>query len=194
MPSPATYPLDTISKLLDLTPRRVQQLAKEGVIPRAEHGRYELVPAVRGYIRYLKERSIAPGVISFDEARHRKLAAEAEMAEIELAKARADVVRIDDVAQQWDAILSGVRTRLLALPTKVAPMVAVENDQSIVKEMIEDGVYSALGELAAGFSDSAGRQNEPEPGIAEQPEPDGSADKTDDKRVGRPRKKAKPGS
>src|SRR3970282_753223 len=53
-----TYPVAVISKLLDLTPRRVQHLANEGVIPRAEKGRYELVPAVRGYIRYLRDRSI----------------------------------------------------------------------------------------------------------------------------------------
>ena len=185
------YPAKVIASLFDITERRVQQLVAQGVIPKTERGRYELFPAVQGYIKFLRERKLSEAVVSLDEARQRKLAAEAELAEIELAKARADVVRIDDVARQWDAILSGVRTRLLALPTKVAPMVAVENDQSIVKEMIEDGVYSALGELAAGLSDSAGR---PEPGIAEQPEPVGSADKADDKRVGRPRKKAQPRS
>jgi phage terminase Nu1 subunit (DNA packaging protein) len=157
------YPAKVIASLFDITERRVQQLVAQGVIPKTERGRYELFPAVQGYIKFLRERKLSEAVVSLDEARQRKLAAEAEMAEIELAKARADVVRIDDVARQWDAILSGVRTRLLALPTKVAPMVAVENDQSIVKEMIEDGVYSALGELAAGLSDSAGR---PEPGIA----------------------------
>ena len=53
-----TYPIAVISKLLDLSPRRVYQLANEGVIPRAEKGRYELVPAVRGYIRYLRDRAI----------------------------------------------------------------------------------------------------------------------------------------
>jgi phage terminase Nu1 subunit (DNA packaging protein) len=184
------YPAKVIASLFDITERRVQQLVAQGVIPKTERGRYELFPAVQGYIKFLRERKLSEAVVSLDEARQRKLAAEAEMAEIELAKARADVVRIDDVARQWDAILSGVRTRLLALPTKVAPMVAVENDQSIVKEMIEDGVYSALGELAAGLSDSVGR---PEPGIAELPEPVGSADKADDKRVGRPGAKAQSG-
>jgi phage terminase Nu1 subunit (DNA packaging protein) len=114
MASPATHSLDTISKLLDLTPRRVQQLSKEGVIPKLDRGRYELVPAVRGYIRYLKERSINPGVVSFDEVRARKTAAEAEMAELELATAqgRSDpdaagrryLARIDRVVPQQNAI------------------------------------------------------------------------------------------
>ena len=60
--SDQTFPLDTISKLLDLTPQRVTQLVNEGVIPRKERGRYELVPVVRGYIKYLRERGLRADV------------------------------------------------------------------------------------------------------------------------------------
>ena len=193
MAAPATHPLGTISKLLDLSERRVQQLSREGIIPKAERGRYELVPAVQGYIRYLRDRSLEVGVVSIDVARQRKTAAEAELAEIELAKARADVVGIEDVAKQWDTILTGVRTRLLAMPTKVAPMVAPETDQSLVKEVIEDAVHTALGELAAGLSDDTGGDAKPDAGVTEQPAKNVAATKTKNKRVGRPRKKAKSG-
>lgn len=47
MSSPS-QPLAVIAKLLDLTERRVQQLSREGVIPKAERGRYDLVGAVKG--------------------------------------------------------------------------------------------------------------------------------------------------
>lgn len=192
MAEPATYPLSTISKLLDLSDRRIQQLSREGVIPKTERGRYELVPAVRGYIRYLRERSLDVGVVSIDEARQRKAAAEAELSEIELAKARAAVVSVDDVAKQWQSILSGVRTRLLAVPTKVAPMVAVENDQTIVKGLIEDGVHTALGELSAELFNSTRCDSEPNASIERHPDEDGSATETDHKPMGRRRKKTKP--
>ena len=195
MVAPATYPLGTISKLLDLSERRVQQLSREGVIPKAERGRYELVGAVRGYVHYLRDRSIDSDVVSIDVARQRKTAAEAELAEIELAKARADVVSINDVALQWDAVLGACRTRLLGVPTKVAPMVAVETDQSLVKDTLEDAIYTALGELAADWvSDEPGGDGEPKPSVQEQPSEDGPTAKTNDKRVGRPRKKTKSGS
>ena len=49
-----TYNVETIAQILDLTPRRVQQFANEGYIPRASRGRYHLLPAVQGYIRYLR--------------------------------------------------------------------------------------------------------------------------------------------
>lgn len=52
-----SYPVATIAKLFNLTERRVQQLAKEGVIPKPEKGKYDLIGCVRGYIAYLQERA-----------------------------------------------------------------------------------------------------------------------------------------
>jgi hypothetical protein len=40
-------PIGVIARLLDLSERRVQQLSREGVIPKAERGQYDLVGAVR---------------------------------------------------------------------------------------------------------------------------------------------------
>ena len=56
--STTTYPIATIAMLLMCTPRWVQHLSREGVIPKAERGHYELVPAVQGYIKYLRDRTI----------------------------------------------------------------------------------------------------------------------------------------
>lgn len=43
-----------ISKILDMSPRRVQQLAKAGIIPRSRRGNYDFVPSIQAYIRYLR--------------------------------------------------------------------------------------------------------------------------------------------
>ena len=48
------YPADSIAKLLKITPRRLQQLAAEGWIPKQSHGKYNLVASVQGYIDFLK--------------------------------------------------------------------------------------------------------------------------------------------
>ena len=34
------------------------RLVADGVVPRTERGRYELVPCVHAYIRYLRDRSV----------------------------------------------------------------------------------------------------------------------------------------
>lgn len=142
-----SHSLETISKLLDLTPRRVQQLSKEGVIPKSERGRYELVPAVRGYINYLRERSINAGVISFDDVRVRKTTAEAEMAEIELKEKKEQLIPIEHITNTWMELIGASKQRMLAIPAKLAPIVAVEEQPAICKQIIEDQIIECLEEL-----------------------------------------------
>mgnify|MGYP003154446415 CR=1 FL=1 len=178
------YPAKVIASLLDISERRVTQLVNEGIIPKTDRGRYELFPVVQGYIKFLRERKLGRAVVSLDEARQRKLAAEAEMAEIELAKARADVVRVGDVAKQWETILGDVRTRFLALPTKLAPLVAVEDQQKTVEELIEDGINNALGQLAKGISDDARGDGEPKQSTQIEPSEAGTTTEADDIRMG----------
>ena len=50
----------TIAALFDMTPRRVQQLTKEGVITAVKEGnanRYDLLPTIQRYIRYLTAKA-----------------------------------------------------------------------------------------------------------------------------------------
>ena len=55
----ATYPLKTISEILDLTDRRVRELVQDGIIPKnSDRGRYELIPTVRAYVHWLRDRSL----------------------------------------------------------------------------------------------------------------------------------------
>ena len=56
--SSATQPIGLIARLLDLSERRVQQLSREGVIPKAERGQYDLIGSVRGYVRYLRDQAL----------------------------------------------------------------------------------------------------------------------------------------
>ena len=189
----ATYPLDTICNLLDLSQRRVQQLSKEGVIPKAERGRYELVPAIRGYIRYLKERSITGDaksdetIVSFDEARRRKISAEAEMAELALAVEQQKVVSIEETEKNWTEVLGAVRAKILSMPTVMASQVAVETDQKIVKELLTKKVEQALMELSA---IEIKTKAEVIPSSKQSDATDGTTSTPDGKRVGRQRKKA----
>src|SRR4030067_1573387 len=112
-----TYPVAVISKLLDLTPRRVQHLANEGVIPRAERGRYELVPAVRGYIRYLRDRSIGrDGEVSSDVAseRARLTREQADRGAMENAKARGELIPAPLVQESVEGACAAFGPRVTA--------------------------------------------------------------------------------
>lgn len=147
----ATYPVETIAQLLDLTPRRVQQLSAEGVIPKAERGRYELVPAVKGYVRFLKERAINADVSGDQTTEHKRrlMKARADIAEFEAQRLAGELVPVDQVEKVWTEIVSRFRQRALAVSPKAAPLTAVDPTTEGCAEIIETYINEALAELAS---------------------------------------------
>jgi phage terminase Nu1 subunit (DNA packaging protein) len=141
-----------ISKLLMLSPRRINQLAKQGVIPKEEEGKYELIGAVQGYISYLKEKASdqVEGVISIGEAKQRKLAAEARRAELLYDLESSQVARLNEIKLMWDHLAVAMKTKLLAIPNKVTPLIISQDNFNYVKTMIHDSIAEALNELAKG--------------------------------------------
>ncbi|NCC41926.1 MAG: DUF1441 family protein, partial [Gammaproteobacteria bacterium] len=45
-----------VARLFNLTERRIQQLAKQGILSKTAHGKYDLLTAVREYIAYLHDK------------------------------------------------------------------------------------------------------------------------------------------
>ena len=145
----ATYSLDVIAKLLDISPRRVQQLSSDGVIPRASRGKYELVPAVQGYIRFLRDRAINADVNEGEEGDHKRrlMKARADIAEMEAERLSNTTVDVGIVSQTWVAACARFRQKMLAIPHKAAPLVAQEEDPDACHDLIEQQIYEALDEL-----------------------------------------------
>lgn len=85
---------------------------------------------------------------SYDEARTRKVNAEAEIAELELKKIHNELVNADDVVQAWTDVLASVKSRLLSIPTKAAPVVAAETNAGMCQKVVEELIQEALEELS----------------------------------------------
>lgn len=155
-----SYPVGTIAKLLLITDRRVQQLSKEGVIPKTEHGRYQLAPSVQGYIRYLQDRSLgrpsAPADYHAEKSRLVKM--QADRAEYEVKTMAGDLVRAEDVKSEWYQAVTDCKSRLLSISSKAAPVVASESDAAQCQIIIDDLVREALQELSQ-YGDSERQQD-----------------------------------
>jgi hypothetical protein len=124
---------------------------------------------------------------SYDEARTRKVNAEAEIAELELAKLRGELVVAEDVVSAWENVLGAAKAKFLSIPTKAAPIVAAELDAGACQKVIEDLVNEALEEFSnyepkVSATEVSGKSSEEGDGDAK------AAPKTKRKRVGRPRK------
>jgi len=120
---------------------------------------------------------------SYDEARTRKMNAEAEIAELELARLRLTLCLTDDVVKAWEGVVHACKSRLLSLPTKIAPVLATETNIAVIKDRLEEVLREALAELANYRPDV-----DPVKAVAAAVEAEATLDTPEPKRRGRPRK------
>jgi len=169
--SAATQPIGVITKLLDLSERRVQQLSREGVIPKAERGQYDLIGSVRGYVRYLRDQALKSqaGAPDYMAERARFIRARADIAEMEAQEKRLSLIAADQIEAAWIAVLALLRTRLLGLPDRLAPQAFEQTTVGETRTLIRMAIREVLDDLA-----------EPDIEFETDPEIDGLADpKTD---------------
>jgi phage terminase Nu1 subunit (DNA packaging protein) len=147
--------LEECASELNLGSRRIQQLAKEG-LPRAERGIYDVVACFRWYVKYLQRKLVeralpedgdgdAGGPVSSATAtRHKILSIEAELAQISLAEKREQLISIDKATKDIVAIVTEIRTRILALPPRLAAEVLGETDLAVSQVKIDRSLKGAL--------------------------------------------------
>ena len=148
--SSATQPIGVIARLLDLSERRVQQLSREGVIPKAERGQYDLIGSVRGYVRYLRDQALKAqaGAPDYAAERARFIRARADLAEMEAEEKRRSLIAADQIEAAWIAVLALLRTRLLALPDRLAPQAFEQSTVGDTRNLIRAAIREVLDDLA----------------------------------------------
>lgn len=85
----------------------------------------------------------------FDDARARKMAADAVLAEIEVAKARRDVVDVNVMAEIVADEYGAVRAKILGMPDKLAPVLATTESVEECRELLRLTIHEALEELSS---------------------------------------------
>ena len=70
------------------------------------------------------------------------------MAELELEKERGNLLPVKYVERQWGNLVLNCKSKLLSIPSKLAPVLANETDINISKNIIEQSINEALIELA----------------------------------------------
>jgi len=146
-----TYPVSTIAKLLMISERRVQQLTKEGVIPKSERGRYELAPAVQGYIKFLQDRNIQVDdhrAIDYHAERNRKIKAEADLTTMQAQKMRGELVPLKQVERALAMVLAEVKVGMRNIPQRTATMLIGEQNETRIKEVLLTEVDQTLEAMA----------------------------------------------
>jgi phage terminase Nu1 subunit (DNA packaging protein) len=126
-------------------------LYKEGWLVKVEHGKWDTLKSIRGYIRFLKQRvdKYAAGGISLDDAKLRRWKADAETMELKLKLAKGQVVDISFATELLVNILESVQSQLQAMPTRLSPLLLGQSEYRIVEKILTDGINRIQSEIAS---------------------------------------------
>jgi phage terminase Nu1 subunit (DNA packaging protein) len=130
------------ANLVGLSTRRIQQLRELGM-PFNGRGRIHLVEGFQWLLRYQK-----PEAESLSEAKLRKLTAEANLRELEVGEAEGRLLERDAIISAVQSSLLKVKTRLLAIPTRLGHALANEPSAASVQHILETEISAALSELS----------------------------------------------
>jgi phage terminase Nu1 subunit (DNA packaging protein) len=120
--------LSDLAALCVVSERQIQRLAKQGVLRLAKdrnrrllRGRYVLGDAVPRFIEHLRDSitSDDPNAAAYAEARARRMAANAEMMQLELRHKKGELLDGEHVDSVVMSLLLTVRNHLLALPSRI---------------------------------------------------------------------------
>ena len=146
--------LSELADHLGISTTRVSQLKSARILPDAPHGKHDLDACRASYLEHLRE--VAAGRMAKDGSgfdlvteRARLAAAQAERVERENAVAEGKYLEVATFHLMMTSAFSRVRSRLLALPSKLAPLVAPAMTSSAAQATLKSAVYEALDELAA---------------------------------------------
>lgn len=151
--SASSYPASTIAKLLSITERRVHQLVKEAILPKASRGNYDLVQSVQGYIKYLRARSLGTADMDANNPniaveRVRLIKMQADRLAMDIDEEKGRLLDAEEAARGWDNLIAHCRAVLLGIPNRLANQVAAINNAQEIAQILKQAIYEALIELS----------------------------------------------
>lgn len=174
-------PVASLAKVFNLTERRIQQLARDGVIPKPEKGKYDFLGSTRAYIKYLQDRSTGRENEPQDAyvERARLLKAQADKTEHEVRVLIGEVITKEEAFLMLTEVISVLRSKFMALPSRAAPELQHLTTYAEIESCLKGNVYEILTEVTR-YEPERQRPDDLEAGI----ELGGSTTELEDQPVG----------
>ena len=149
------YGVTVIAALFGKTPRRIAQLAAEGIIPRPSRGRYALAATFSAYIAHLEGQARAAGARGGQPhkgseaatARARLDNAKADLAELEHSEAHGALLPREQVIKTWGQVVSAARNRVLNVTARMIQRAKID---ARTRKILREELDRALFDLSAG--------------------------------------------
>lgn len=141
-----------LAAILGISRATVSNLAADGILVRADRGAFDLAGSVQAYVRHKVTAAKASGddgaVQSLTAERARMARLKADQVEREARIAAGEYVAVADVEAGWLKVVGIVRSRLLAVPTKLAARIVGVRTPAEAEALLRKEIHGALGDIA----------------------------------------------
>jgi phage terminase Nu1 subunit (DNA packaging protein) len=149
-----------LAEIFCVSKMTISNWVDEGM-PRGDRGTYD-VRACAAWIeaRRKAEVDLRLANLDLDEAERRYRLAKAESAELDLALKKGDLIPVEKVLAIWERHISAAKTKFLAFPSKLAPMLLGAQNRLDIHNILGEEVRNLLEDLAGGGSRNHKRTHE----------------------------------
>ncbi|BBL72144.1 type IV toxin-antitoxin system AbiEi family antitoxin domain-containing protein [Methylogaea oryzae] len=133
----------TLAALTGVSSRRIRQLAEAGTLERVERGRYELGPSIRALLDDAADKGS-----ELQRERTRKVRADADLAELELARQKGLVAPVEQFEKVWGHRCRLIQITMMQLPQRVITALVGETNERRIKDVLTAEIKDALNRAA----------------------------------------------
>lgn len=134
-----------LAELSGLSPRRIRQLVEAGRLTKLARNRYQLSEV---FMALVEELAGGDKAAELTAARVRKVNADADRAELELAKAKGEVAPIEQMETVWTRQCAIIRANMTSLPGRVVSQLIGETDERRFKAVMAEEIKTILTDAA----------------------------------------------
>lgn len=143
------YTSKVVADFLDLSERRVRQLRDQKIITEIRPGLYDLKNVNHQYINYLRNNNPeSESAVDYNTERAKLVRAKRESQELELQLRKNEVHTTEDIEQVMTDTLVKFKTRLMAIPAKLSPILSKKKNQTEIFKLLKSAIDEALEELS----------------------------------------------
>lgn len=140
-----------LGRIFSVSDRRIRQMAEEGVVVRMTKGRYNLVESMKNYILSLRlavdgANEDPDGELDIDEEKALHERVKRHISELKLQTMKGELHKATDVEKVMTDMLAAFKTRVLNVPSKIAPILE-DRDAGYIKDRLTSEMMEVLNEL-----------------------------------------------
>ena len=143
------YTAAAVARRLDMTERNVRLLRDKGVLTEYKPGLYDLQTVTVQYINFLRKKNPeAEDKVDYNTERAKLVRAKRESEELELQVRKNELHTTEDIEKALTDMLVNFRTKLMAIPAKLSPIMAKKKDQTEIFKLMKAAIDETLEELS----------------------------------------------